>query len=75
MQAKKLIISALLTLLCVLSLGCADNPTAPELAQPLPETFALTVPEIAEIALDSTVYLRVKKPDKPSGVGEWFCHW
>ena len=72
MQSKKLIISALLTLLFVLSLGCADTPTAPELAQPLPETSTLTVPEIAEIALDSTVYLRVKKPGNQVGSASGF---
>ena len=72
MQSKKLIISALLSLLFVLSLGCADNPTAPALAQPLPETSALTVPEIAEIALDSTVYLRIKKPGNRVGSASGF---
>ena len=72
MQSKKLIISALLTLLFALSLGCADNPTTPEFVQPLPETPTLTVPEIAEIALDSTVYLRVKKPDNQVGSASGF---
>ena len=72
MQSKKLIISTLLVLLFALSLGCADNPTQPELDQPLPETPALTVPEIAEIALDSTVYLQVKKPENQVGSASGF---
>ena len=53
----------LLALLVVLSLGCAEDTETPtEASQLLPETPALTVPEIAEIALDSTVYLQVRKP-------------
>ena len=50
-------------------------PTTPphlNLLQPLPETSALTVPEIAEIALDSTVYLRVKKPGNRVGSASGF---
>ena len=68
----KSIISVLLALLFALSIGCADNPTTPEFVQPLPETSALTVPEIAEIALDSTVYLRVKKPGNRVGSASGF---
>ena len=71
-RAKNLTLSVLLPLLLLLLLGCADTPTQPELTQLPPETSALTVPEIAEIALDSTVYLRVKKPGNRVGSASGF---
>ena len=59
MLSKNLTISILLPLLLVLLLGCADSEEAPvEVVQPLPTT--LTPQEIAQIALKSTVLLRVK---------------
>ena len=82
MQSKKLIISALLTLLFVLSLGCADTPTAPHLTESEIEALidarvaeglakieggqadVLSPQDIAQIALKSTVYLRVKTQKK-----------
>ena len=72
MNHKKNVLPFLLPLLLILSLGCTDKPTAPELTQLLPETSALTVPEIAEIALDSTVYLQVKKPENQVGSASGF---
>ena len=64
MLFPNLTLSVLLSLLLVLLLGCAESEETPvEVVQPLPTTPALTVPEIAEIALDSTVYLRVKNPE------------
>ena len=73
MQSKNITISILLPLLLVLLLGCAEDTDTPtEATQPLPETPTLTVPEIAEIALDSTVYLRVKKPGNQVGSASGF---
>ena len=70
---KSLTINVLILLIfALLSLGCADNPSQPELGQHIPKTPALTVPEIAEIALDSTVYLRVKKPENQVGSASGF---
>ena len=67
MQPQNLTISLLLSLLLILSLGCADNPTEPELTEeeirqiiaeelakanaPAEADGALTPQEIAEIAL------------------------
>ena len=77
MQPQNLTISVLLALLLILSLGCADKPTAPELteedvarivaeelAKITAEETDLSPQEIAEIALKSTVYLRVKTQKK-----------
>ena len=73
MRSQYLTISVLLLLLLVLSLGCAEDTETPtEASQLLPETPALTVPEIAEIALDSTVYLQVKKPENQVGSASGF---
>ena len=64
MEFKNLTITVLLALLLATMLGCSETTETPtETSQLLPETPALTVPEIAEIALDSTVYLQVKKPE------------
>ena len=78
MHPKNLTICVLLALLLILSLGCADTPTAPdtlteeeiallvetavadELAKITAEKTDLSPQEIAQIALSSTVYLRVK---------------
>ena len=72
-QPHNLAITLLLPLLLILSLGCADKPTAPELteedvarivadelAKITAEETDLSPQEIAQIALSSTVYLRVK---------------
>ena len=76
MRSKNLTISVLLALLLVAMLGCGEDTETPTgTSQLLPETPALTVPEIAEIAeiaLDSTVYLRVKKPENQVGSASGF---
>ena len=73
MQSKNLTISVLLTLLLVLSLGCAEDTDTPtETSQLLPETLSLTVPEIAEIALDSTVYLLIRNAQNKVFSGSGF---
>ena len=80
MPPKNLSITLLLPLLLILSLGCADKPTEPELTEEEIEALidervaaelakmakddALSPQEIAQIALKSTVYLRVKTQDK-----------
>ena len=84
MQSKTLITAVLLALLLVLSLGCADKPTAPHLTESEIEIEALidarvaeelakieggqadvlSPQDIAQIALKSTVYLRVKTQKK-----------
>ena len=72
--SKDLIIGVMLPLLLVLLLGCAENTETPtETSQLLPETPYLTVPEIAEIALDSTVYLQVRKPQNQITSARGFC--
>ena len=77
-QPQNPIITFLLTLLLILSLGCTDKPTAPELteedvARIVAEELAkmqdakddaLSPQEIASIALGSTVYLSVKTQKK-----------
>ena len=73
MQPQYLTITVLLALLLILSPGCADKPTEPELteedvarivaeelAKITAEETDLSPQEIAQIALSSTVYLRVK---------------
>ena len=76
MRSKNLTISVLLALLLVAMLGCGEDTETPTgTSQLLPETPALTVPEIAEIALDSTVYLQVKKPENQVGSASVFCYW
>ena len=73
MLSKNLTLSVLLPLLLVFLIGCADKPTAPELteedvarivaeelAKITAEETDLSAQEIAQIALSSTVYLRVK---------------
>ena len=73
MQSKNLTLSVLLPLLLVFLIGCAEDTETPtEASQLLTETSALTVPEIAEIALDSTVYLQVKKPENQVGSASGF---
>ena len=73
MEFKNLTIAVLLALLLATMLGCSETTETPtETSQLLPETPALTVPEIAEIALDSTVYLRVKKPENQVGSASGF---
>ena len=73
MQPKNLTITVLLALLLATMLGCSETTETPtETSQLLPETPALTVPEIAEIALDSTVYLQVKKPENQVGSASGF---
>ncbi len=73
-QPKNPTTTVVLALLLILTLGCADTPTEPELteddirqiiAEELAKTQeakedSLNPQEIAEIALKSTVYLRVK---------------
>lgn len=79
MQSKILTISVLLTLLWVSLLGCGEDEevSAEEVIEPLPEEPtqeepALTVPEIAKIASDSTVSLRIKRADNTVGSGSGF---
>ena len=73
MQLKNFTISVLLALLLILSLGCAEDTETPtETSQLLPETPALTVPEIAEIALDSTVYLLIRNAQNKVFSGSGF---
>ena len=73
MQSKNLTISVLLALLLVSSLGCAGDAETPlEATQPTLETPALTVPKIAEIGSDSTVFVRVKKADETLSTGSGF---
>ena len=76
--SKGLTLTVLFVLLFALSVGCADNPTEPELteedvARIVAEELAkmeeskedsLSPQEIAEIALRSTVYLSVKTQEK-----------
>ena len=79
MQPKNLAISVLIILLLTLvSLGCADNPTEPELTEEdvthiVAEELAkmqdakddtLSPQEIAQITLRSTVYLRIQTQKK-----------
>ena len=78
MLSKNLTIAFLLAFLLILSLGCADTPTEPELteedvARIVAEELAkmeqakadtLSPQEIAEIALKSTVYLSVNTQKK-----------
>ena len=78
MQPQNLTITVLLTLLLILSIGCADKPTAPELTEEdvarivaeelakmeQAKADALSPQEIAEIALRSTVYLSVNTQKK-----------
>ena len=73
MEFKNLTIAVLLALLLATMLGCSETTETPtETSQLLPETPALTVPEIAEIALDSTVYLQIKKPENQVGSASGF---
>ena len=74
MQSKSLIPSVLFALLLVSALlGCgSDEETSVETLQPSLEPSTLTPQEIAEIALDSTVYLRVKKPENQVGSASGF---
>ena len=76
--SKVLTLTVLFVLLFALSVGCADKPTEPELteedvARIVAEELAkmedakedfLSPQEIAQIALKSTVYLRVKTQKK-----------
>ena len=78
--------SILLLLLLILSVGCADKPTAPELteedvARIVAEELAkmeeakedfLSPQEIAEIALKSTVVLKIKKGNGKAREGSGF---
>ena len=73
MLSKNLTLSVLLPLLLVFLIGCAEDTEAPtETSQLLPETPSLTVPEIAEIALDSTVYLLIKNAQNKVFSGSGF---
>ena len=74
MQSKSLIPSVLFALLLVSALlGCgSDEETSVETLQPSLEPSTLTPQEIAEIALDSTVYLQVKKPENQVGSASGF---
>ena len=73
MQPQNLIITVLLALLLATMLGCAEDTETPtETSQLLPETPTLTVPEIAEIALRSTVYLRYANAQGQSMFGSGF---
>ena len=73
MKPKNLTICVLLSLLLVLLIGCAEDTEAPtEASQLLPETPALTAPEIAEIALDSTVYLLIRNAQNKVFSGSGF---
>ena len=66
MQSKSLIPSVLFALLLVSALlGCgSDEETSVETLQPSLESSTLTPQEIAKIALQSTVFLQIKKPDQ-----------
>lgn len=79
MQSKILTISVLLTLLWVSLLGCGEDEevSAEEVIEPLPEEPtqeepSLSVPEIAKIASDSTVSLRIKKINNEVASGSGF---
>ena len=78
MQSKTLILSVLISLLLVFLLGCGENEEAPvEVIEPPSEEPALeepflTVPEIAKIASDSTVSLRIKRADNTVVSGSGF---
>lgn len=79
MQSKSLTISVLIALLWVSLLGCGADEEVPieEIVQPSPEEpaleeSALTVPEIAKIASDSTVSLRIKRADNTIASGSGF---
>ena len=74
MHPQNLTTTLLLALLLTLvSLGCAGDAETPvEATQPTLETPALTVPEIAEIALKSTVYLRIRNAQNEIFSGSGF---
>ena len=64
-QIRSHLISVVLLLLLVLVLGCGEVEDTPQpITQPPPETPTLTPQEIAKIALQSTVFLQIKKPDE-----------
>lgn len=66
-RCKDSILNALLATLTLLLLslfGCGEDEETPvETVLPSPETLALTPQEIAQTALQSTVFLQVKKPE------------
>ena len=63
MLSKNLILSTLLILLLVSLLGCGEGEEAPvETILLSPELSGLTPQEIAQTALQSTVFLQVQKP-------------
>ena len=67
MQPQNLSISVLLALLVALLIGCAENEEAPvETLQPTLELSTLPPQDIAQIALQSTVLLRVRRPNEDS---------
>ena len=73
MLSKNITLSVLLPLLLVFLIGCAEDTEAPtKTSQFLPETPSLTVPEIAEIALDSTVYLLIRNAQNKVFSGSGF---
>lgn len=55
--------SILLILLLILSLGCGEETESPATPPSIDDPQILTPQEIAEIALQSTVFLQVKKPE------------
>ena len=73
MQPQYLTIAVLFTLLLVAMLGCSEDTETPTEATLLPPvTPALTGPEIAEIALDSTVYLLIRNAQNKVFSGSGF---
>ena len=74
MQSKSLIPSVLFALLLVSALlGCgSDEETSVETLQPSLEPSTLTPQEIAEIALDSTVYLLIRNAQNKVFSGSGF---
>ena len=63
MQPQNLSISVLLVLFLTLSLGCGEETEPPATPPSIDDPQILTPQAIAEIALQSTVFLQVKKPE------------
>ena len=63
MQPQNLSITVLLALLLFLSLGCGEETESPATPPSIDDSQTLTPQAIAEIALQSTVFLQVKKPE------------
>ena len=63
MQLQNLTLTLLLSLLLFLSLGCGEETESPATPPAIDDPQILTPQAIAEIALQSTVFLQVKKPE------------